>query len=390
MNLLRPAGDSVYEIRQYGAMIADRARTDAYLEALRRSVLPNSVVVDIGTGSGTFALMAAQLGARRVFAIDPDKVIQLARELADANGLSDRIEFIEAPSTDIDLPERADVIVSDLHGALPLYDGHIPSIADARRRHLREDGRLIPAREALQAAVASAARLYDETLGIWSSRPYELDLEIGRHMVANRRWTTWIEPDQLLTEPQEWGVLEYTTIDDPSIDASLSWTLEDPGTAHGLCLWYESTLFEDIGFSNAPGQPKGVYPHSFLPFERPLELAAGDVVSVRLRATHTGDDDYLWRWRTELTGMRGATETLDQSSFDSRLLSLSQLERSAVGHVPKLRPEGEAVRTALGLMDGTRTILQVAEELVARFPSEFRDDAEAARAVAELSQQLGR
>jgi Ribosomal protein L11 methyltransferase (PrmA) len=59
----------------YGRMIADIGRTAAYADALRRHVTPESVVVDIGTGTGVFALLAARLGARKVYAIEADDAI---------------------------------------------------------------------------------------------------------------------------------------------------------------------------------------------------------------------------------------------------------------------------------------------------------------------------
>src|SRR6266550_4103776 len=71
----------MYSLRAYGSMIADRIRVDAYAEALRRTVRQESIVAEIGTGPGVFAVLACQLGAERVFAIEPAEIIQLAREV---------------------------------------------------------------------------------------------------------------------------------------------------------------------------------------------------------------------------------------------------------------------------------------------------------------------
>src|ERR1044071_9186116 len=101
----------MYRLREYGQMIADFGRTAAYAKALERRVTPESVVVDIGTGTGIFALLAARLGARKVYAIDPSDAIEYGRRIAAANGLSERVDFIQGLSTDIQLPEKADVIV---------------------------------------------------------------------------------------------------------------------------------------------------------------------------------------------------------------------------------------------------------------------------------------
>src|SRR5262245_47859486 len=101
-----------YDIYAYGGMIRDNVRTDAYAQALRAHVNKNSVVLDIGTGVGIWALLACQLGARKVYAIDPNDVIQVARDIALANGYADGIDFIQEMSTKITLPEPADILVT--------------------------------------------------------------------------------------------------------------------------------------------------------------------------------------------------------------------------------------------------------------------------------------
>ena len=114
-----------YSVVDYGLMMTDKARMSAYTAALRRVVDSTSVVVDIGSGTGIFAIMACAFGARRVIAIESGPAIQVARDSARANGCSDRIEFVQAQSTEVDLDEPADIIVSDLHGVLPLYGRHL-------------------------------------------------------------------------------------------------------------------------------------------------------------------------------------------------------------------------------------------------------------------------
>src|SRR5207253_9352317 len=98
----------MYDILDHGRMIADRVRTPAYARAIAATVGPDNVVVDLGTGSGLFGLLACQAGAARVYAIESDPVIEVARELAIANGFADRITFLHADSRAVSLPERAD------------------------------------------------------------------------------------------------------------------------------------------------------------------------------------------------------------------------------------------------------------------------------------------
>ena len=150
----------MYPIDVYGGMIRDKDRTDVYRDALRAAVRPDSVVLDIGTGTGILALLACRFGARKVYAVEHEGIIQLARQAAAANGFADRIEFIQDMSTRINLTEKVDVIVSDLHGALPEYGSSLFSIIDARERFLSPGGCLIPSKDTMWAALASVPEVH--------------------------------------------------------------------------------------------------------------------------------------------------------------------------------------------------------------------------------------
>ena len=105
----------------YGNMIQSEPRMSAYATALRGAVTPGCTVIDIGAGPGVFAILACRYGAGKVIAIEPDPSIRLLHQLARDNGFADRIEIIEGMSTDYQPLSRADVIISDLRGCMPLF-----------------------------------------------------------------------------------------------------------------------------------------------------------------------------------------------------------------------------------------------------------------------------
>jgi len=102
----------MYSLSDYGAMIADASRVEAYSKAIAKAVQPGDSVLEIGCGPGAFALLACQAGARKVYAIDSDEIVHFARDLAIANGFVNHNSFWhERIMTDLDLtPEEQDYI----------------------------------------------------------------------------------------------------------------------------------------------------------------------------------------------------------------------------------------------------------------------------------------
>jgi len=374
----------MYSLLGYGGLIADRVRTDAYAAALRQTVEPGSIVVDIGTGTGILAFLACHAGAKKVYAIEPADAIEVARELAAANGCADRVEFIQARSTQVALPERVDVIVSDLGGVLPLFQDHLPSIIDARRRFLKRGGALLPRREVMWVAVAGAPDLYEPYVAPWERNAYGLDLRLARPIATNDWRKCRGRPRHVLLEPQAWTTLDFAMIDRADVSRQLVWTALRAGTAHGLLVWFDAELCDGIGFSSAPAAPDIIYGQAFFPWSDPVSLSPGDAVTVALSATLLGDD-YIWRWDTRITDGRATKADFRQSTFHGVPLSASTLARRSANHVPSLNEEGRLDRTILEGLDAHAPLDRIADEILAKFPTVLSTRTQALARVADLS-----
>ncbi len=313
----------MYSVHFYGQMLTDAIRMGAYASALRRVVKPDSVVMDLGCGPGVFALLACKLGARRVYAVEPESIVGLAREAAAANGFSDRIQFFEKLSTEITLSEPATIIISDLRGVLPLFEQNISSIIDARERLLAPEGVLIPERDILWASVVEAPEQHAEIVGPWGNQ-FDLDLAAGRRLVTNTWRKSRIKPEQLLTEPVCWTTLDYYAVTSADVRAEISWQAVRKGTAHGIAVWFDSELADGIRFSNHPAAPETIYGIGFFPFSNPVEVSEGDRIKVQIAADLV-NDGYVWRWETEVPGKA----SFKQSTFFGVPLSTNQLRKSA-------------------------------------------------------------
>lgn len=364
-------------------MILDRARMDAYVRALRQSVKPGSVVVDLGCGPGVFALMACELGARRVFAIDPNAVIQVGRDAAREHGFGNRIEFLQELSTKVSLPEQADVIVSDLRGVLPWFGYHIGSIVDARARFLAPGGILIPKRDKVWAAIVEARERYEQIVTPWNGESDRLRLNSARNLAVNL-WSKFrVRPDSLLSEAVCWYELDYRQVTEVHFQARFDVSITRTGTAHGLVVWFDAELIDGVGFSNAPGGEELIYGNGFFPLREPVEVEAGDRIQMRIEGRLIGDD-YVWRWDTTIPSRQ---VSFKQSTLFGAPLSSSQLRKRAHTYVPNANEKAEVTRFVLSQMNGTNSIETIATGLVNAFPHRFDDLNSAIDVVADISEK---
>jgi release factor glutamine methyltransferase len=79
-------------------------------------ILAGQTVVDVGTGSGLLAIVAALQGAKRVYLLDTyDKALALARENAKRNGVESRLVVLPIGGSILPLPagEHVDVVLSN-------------------------------------------------------------------------------------------------------------------------------------------------------------------------------------------------------------------------------------------------------------------------------------
>ena len=382
----------MYSIANYGEMITDNVRIQAFDEALRLAVKPGSVVVDIGTGFGYFALLACKLGARKVYAIEPDDSINLGREFAAANGCAEKIEFIQSVSTDAVIPEKADVVFSDMRGVLPLFQQHLPSIADARDRFLAKEGTLIARRDTLWATIVETQKYHPATSGPWIENRHGIDMRAALPFLTNTWCKAHFTPEHVLAEPCCWAEIDYSTVLKPGIAGVADVTVQKAGTAHGIAIWFDTDLIDGIGFSNAPGQPEVIYGNAFFPFAEPVEVAAGDRVQLKLRADLVGAD-YTWSWDSRINAKDDPARikaAFRQSTLFGVPLSLARLAKRASDHLPHLGENGNIDRLVLELMAEGVSLGEISSRLAAQFPQRFPTAQKALSHVGDLSLKYDR
>jgi len=276
-------------------MLLDEARLSSYRRAIEASVKPGDIVVDIGCGTGVLSFLACEAGANAVYAIEAGPIIETARELAIDNGFADRVTFIEGWSTEVEIPELADVLITETIGSAALDEGIIAWVADARARMLRPDPVVLP--ERLRLWVAAAESFDDHGLvADWWSPDLLYDYAAARRRAERTLWFVDIELESLLGQPEVAADVHLATAPDETTNSSGHLQMDRDGTVHGLACWFDSLLCTGVTVHNYPPREHSSWSHGFLPLAEPLKVSAGDRLSWELSVSADGAH---WTWQVE-------------------------------------------------------------------------------------------
>jgi type II protein arginine methyltransferase len=266
--------------RWHFRMLRDERRNRAFDDALRRAVGPGMRVLDIGSGSGLLAMMAARAGAASVASCEMNPAVaHVAQEIVAMNGLDAKVRVIGRKSTALDPEEMggpADLIVAEIVSNDLLGESVLPVMEDAVRRLLKPGGTAIP--------------------------------EAGAAMVALARWSGM---DRTLSEVSGFDVSPFNAlagvphrleVDDPRLSLSSEaaplfefqfasggpWrggraavALDATAPANGVIQWIRLRMDAESVYENRPGpEADSCWAALFTPFDPPREAEPGDTVQV--------------------------------------------------------------------------------------------------------------
>jgi len=247
-------------------MLNDTRRTQAFMEALAETVQPGDVVLDIGTGTGVLAMMAARSGARMIYAVEREpNMASLAEQLFEKNRLHDRIRIIRGKSAEIELPEKADVLVAEIVGNDPLAEGILPATNDALQRLLKPEARLIPGRLKIYALPLTVPKSFleqylfkeaqvnkwMELYGISFSHLTEVSRKQSFHALVNtykaRAW-------KRLSDPVLVADIHLNQEQSHFINSDTYFEVRQSGFVSGVLVFFELILSPSVAFSIHPDQ----------------------------------------------------------------------------------------------------------------------------------------
>jgi protein arginine N-methyltransferase 1 len=367
-------------LEEHRHYLADRTRVQKYAAAVAHGVKPGDVVIDLGAGTGILGLLALRAGASRVYAIDASPALELARTIAAANGVADRMVFVRDRSTRVRLPERADVVVGDQLGAFGYGAGVLEYFADARARLLKPGGRTIPS--TLTFIVAPVHGAACRSLVSWWAREVEgFSVAPVAEIAAASSHAIALTARDLVAAPAR-GASVRCDENPPVLRIAAATTTERDAAIDGIGAWFEADLGGGVLITNGPLDADRINRDQLLyPLPRPLSAMSGDRVDVSITIRPS---EPIAQWSVTVIDPAGVVRaSATHSSLAGMLVGPADLARANPTSHPVLSDWGRARQFVLELCDGTRPLQAIEAAVALRYPALFPDANAASRFVAE-------
>jgi len=245
------------------ALLNDRVRTKSFIKAIRKTVKKGDIVLDIGTGTGLLAIAAAKYGAKHVYAMESSSIADIAKLNIRENGFKNKITLLRGTSTQLDIREKADLLVSEIIGNEPLGENILEVFSDSFKRHLKKDARIIPQRLKIYCLplsvpfnIVSKYFINRNHIKRWKSN-YGIDFSAmeGRdnsdqyefyiNSFKAKKWN-YLSEAILLTE------INLNSITSLSIKIKKESKIDKTGLLNGLLIFFESLLCPGVTLTTHP------------------------------------------------------------------------------------------------------------------------------------------
>jgi protein arginine N-methyltransferase 7 len=280
--------------RWHFTIVLDEPRNRAWRAAIEKAVTPDSVVLDVGAGSGLLAMMAARAGAKRVVSCEMNPAVaEAAVRVVAANGFSDRVAIVSRHSGELDAERdmggKADVFVSEILSNDMVGEDAVPTVRDVVQRLLKPGGKVIPASARVRVALAYWER--DPRLQLSDVDGFDLGA-LSELAAVPRQVKSTDSRLHLRSAPADLFDFDFAGVRFPDPQARLA-LRSSGGTINGIVQWIEICLDEEIRYDNHPGSTEAsCWACLLYPLDADIAPAPGATVVVR--GEYTSSELRLW------------------------------------------------------------------------------------------------
>lgn len=275
-----------YDDVTYFFLTNDQPRNERYVDSINRAV-KDKIVVEIGTGKDAIlSRFCCAAGAKKVYTIEiNERVYQQAKACVASLGLADKIQVILGDGQTTEIPELADICVSELLGSIASSEGVAP-IINSSRRFLKPDGVMLPSRSLTKFAAISLPDNFLDHHGFnqidwyWIKKVfryvgYPFDIRVG---VYN------LPPEHLVSSIEVFEDLDFTQPTPVETTEEVTLQITKSGKIDGFLLWL--VLYTDPEQIMDALEEKSNWLPTFFPVFYPgVAVTLGDEIKAVCRVT---------------------------------------------------------------------------------------------------------
>ncbi|HEY9687432.1 MAG TPA: 50S ribosomal protein L11 methyltransferase [Coleofasciculaceae cyanobacterium] len=278
-------------VENHHAMLRDYIRMAAYRRAIEHAVKADTIALDLGCGSGILSFFTATAGANKVYAIErrPD-IILLAEELAKANGLDGKIEFIEGSSSHINenrLTPKPDLLVAEILGNGILEENVLEYTIDARRRFLTPGAAMIPCKLDIYFFAFDSGFNQSRWQEVEELKDlYGYDFSLMGQVLCNKattrmdRYNTMV--NKTMSDPVMVKSLDFRTLEDAVFANRFEMEALEDGQITSFCGYFKAHLDEETILTNSPWAPATHWTQLVYTLAAPRPVKKGEKIAMEV------------------------------------------------------------------------------------------------------------
>ncbi|AJP88122.1 Hmt1p [Saccharomyces cerevisiae YJM1400] len=272
-------------------MLQDTVRTLSYRNAIiqNKDLFKDKIVLDVGCGTGILSMFAAKHGAKHVIGVDMSSIIEMAKELVELNGFSDKITLLRGKLEDVHLPfPKVDIIISEWMGYFLLYESMMDTVLYARDHYLVEGGLIFPDKCSIHLAGLEDSQYKDEKLNYWQD-VYGFDYSPFVPLVLHEPIVDTVERNNVNTTSDKLIEFDLNTVKiaDLAFKSNFKLTAKRQDMINGIVTWFDIVFPAPKGkrpveFSTGPHAPYTHWKQTIFYFPDDLDAETGDTIEGEL------------------------------------------------------------------------------------------------------------
>ena len=287
--LLNPqACDFYYETYshygQHEALLQDELRLSRYDRAFQANAefIKGKVVLDAGTGTGILAMMAAKIGAKKVYAVEKTIMAEFAKKIIELNHYDDVVTVIHADLNSVELPEKVDVMILSGFGPCLFYDSSFEGIINSRNKFLKPDGIMLPGQGSIVAAGITDDSYLQQRLSYWDD-VYGFDFKALKSLAKHEPLNDAFSTKKLCTEDVEIAVFNFKMLTHTETNFTSRFTIKLSRNCllSGLLVWFTLTFNTGKRYtflSSSPFNRDNYWGQSIFYFDKSINCSRNDEI----------------------------------------------------------------------------------------------------------------